>query len=170
MILSDKTIRARLNDGSIGIDPAPEDNCIQPASVDLTLGEYFINPSYSPDRWGDVDQVVLASRTFLLGATAERVRVPADCVGRVEGKSSLARLGLLVHITAGFLDPGFEGNITLEFYNVSEKGIVLRPGMKICQTSFELLDQTCERPYGSFGLNSHYTEEKAEGVIPSWIA
>lgn len=154
------------------ISPFKHSN-VQPASVDLTLSGVFIEPKglYFPidllDLNGTIDQerdylrqtadsYLLKPRTFVLGSTAEMVKVPPNLVGRVEGKSSLGRLGLLVHSTAGFIDPGFEGTITLEFYNLNPRRIWLHAGQKICQVSFTELTQECNHPYGSKDLDSKY--------------
>lgn len=177
-VLSDRTIKACLRGGRIGIDPLDE-NDIQPASVDLRLSAKFLLP-----RWGKVidpqedttvhydpfivqhDEWVIKAHEFFLGATFERIRLPSDVRGRVEGKSSLARLGLVVHVTGGFIDPGFEGPITLEMCNLSENHIILRPGMKICQLELTRLTTPADRPYGSPGLGSKYTNNE-DGPTPS---
>jgi dCTP deaminase len=126
---------------------------LQPASIDLTLGSRFRIPSGHKHRYVDLgqgappdlteeittDEFVLQAGEFALGETFERIYVPETCVGRLEGKSSLGRLGLIVHVTAGFFDPGFEGKGTLEFVNLLRIPIVLRPGVPICQISFQLL-------------------------------
>lgn len=172
MILSDGTLRAMLASGALELSPLDADQ-IQPASVDVTLGADFIvferpgvicdvDPSdRSTLRSREVtitegDQFRLAPGDFALGTTVETVGMPHDLVSRAEGKSSLARLGLLIHITAGFIDPGFRGQITLELHNVAPHALMLTPGMKIGQLSFERLDRPAERPYGSPGLGSRY--------------
>ena len=154
-------------DRRIVIDPLPEDGAIQPASIDLHLSRsillYPLNqteldplkPSelekydICPYYWLDADE-------FVLGSTIERVELPSDIYARVEGKSSLGRCGLQVHVTAGFIDPGFCGNITLEIKNVNMCIINLRPGMPIAQICFGRLDGRVVRPYGSDGLGSKY--------------
>ena len=158
-ILSDGTIRHHLDFPDrdyIKITPSPEDRAIQPASVDLTLGHEFIKSDgtvFSEEGW------VLHRGTFLLGTTVERVRIPDNIVGRVEGKSSLGRVGVLVHATAGFIDPGFEGCITLEFSNLSDRPFVLQAGMYICQISFSPLDKPALRPYGHRDLENSYQNQ-----------
>lgn len=141
---------------------------LQPASVDLRLGTKFL-------RFNGMKQTVdLANREaamvtathkdsyhlypggFVLATTIERVTLGSGVVGKVEGKSSLGRLGLTVHVTAGFVDPGFDGTITLEMHNVSPNPIILRPGLAICQIAFFEMKTPCERPYGSPGLGSRY--------------
>lgn len=154
-ILSDRSIRYHINTplSTLVIDPSPEDQAIQPASVDLRLDSNFINPDGSTI---ESDSVWLHRGNFLLGSTVERVRIPDDMVGRVEGKSSLGRVGVQIHATAGFIDPGFEGNITLEFANLSPNSFELKKGMYICQISFSHLDYPATRPYGTPELGSNY--------------
>jgi dCTP deaminase len=180
VILSDRTLREELANGRIVIDPLDEAN-IQPSSIDLTLDRFFrlfMNHSY---RVIDVkedqedltelveikeeDAFILHPGEFVLGATAEMIGLPDDLVGRLEGKSSLARLGLLIHSTAGFCDPGFRGHVTLEFSNVANLPITLYPGMKIGQISFETMTTPADRPYGSDGMRSKYQGQR--GPTPS---
>jgi dCTP deaminase len=132
---------------------------VRPASIDLTLSDTFRVPRggklhLDGNRLPETTEVRkaqwrhwLPSGDFVLGATAERVRVPTDLVGRIEGKSSLGRVGLTAHITAGYLDPGFEGHVTLEMGNHWPWDLVLYAGQPICQVSFEHLDETTEKPY-----------------------
>ena len=171
MVLSDRTLRERLAAGSIVVTPFEPDH-VQPASIDLRLDERFLvfdaargaaidlaDPPAELMREvkaSDADPFVLHPGQFALGATLESVGVPDDLVGRLEGKSSLGRLGLLIHSTAGFIDPGFAGQITLELGNVAALPLVLRPGMRIGQISFLQMTSAAERPYGSTGLGSHY--------------
>jgi dCTP deaminase len=171
MVLSDRTIKELLASGRIVIDPCdPED--IQPSSVDLHLGprfQVFRNSRYpyidpQVEQLGLMDLVeasvgepfVLHPGEFVLGATVERVVLPNDVVARLEGKSSLGRLGLLIHSTAGYVDPGWEGTLTLELSNVANLPIVLTPGMAIGQISFMRMTTPVDRPYGSPGLGSRY--------------
>lgn len=171
MVLSDRTIKELLASGRIVIDPLdPED--IQPSSVDLHLGERFLvfhnsrYPYIDPNReqeglMGMVsatagDPFVLHPGEFVLGTTVERVILPDDLVARLEGKSSLGRLGLLIHSTAGYVDPGWDGALTLELSNVANLPIVLTPGMPIGQISFTRMTTPVDRPYGSEGLGSRY--------------
>jgi dCTP deaminase len=171
VILSDRTLRERLVAGTIGIDPFDAD-AVQPASVDLRLGDafrVFTRHNYGfvdvaadqPDLTEAVgvppgDSFVLHPGEFALGSTVERVSVPADLVGRLEGKSSLGRLGLIIHSTAGYIDPGFRGQITLELSNLATVPIMLYPGMRIAQISFLTMTTPAERPYASPGLHSKY--------------
>lgn len=171
MILSDEKIRefmARSNDPLV-ITPPPSDLCHQPASVDLTLSNGFmrlpagarIDPRNPPalQRYEVPAQVsfTLRPHDFVLASTVEYVRIPRDLVAIVEGKSSLARIGLKVHVTAGYIDPGFEGNITLELCNMSgNNDIELMPGMRISQLAFHRVDGKVQRPYGHPDLKSKY--------------
>ena len=171
MVLSDRSIREALDNGSIVIDPLG-DGCIQPSSVDLHVDQYFRTFKNHTSRVIDVreDQeeltelvdvgpdtpFILHPGEFVLGATLERVTLGDDIVSRLEGKSSLGRLGLQVHSTAGFIDPGFDGHVTLELANVANLPITLYPDMKIGQMSFMNLDQPAEKPYGSGALGSKY--------------
>lgn len=181
MILSDRTIREALAAGRIVIDPLDE-GCIQPSSVDLHLDRFFRVFRNHHTRVIDVKQrqddlteeveikspdeaFMLHPGEFVLGSTLERVGVPDDLVGRLEGKSSLGRLGLLIHSTAGFIDAGFEGHVTLELSNVATLPITLYPGMKIGQVSFLRMTTTAEVPYGSTSLGSKYKGQR--GPTPS---
>ena len=171
MVLSDRSIAQALDDGRIVIDPLGED-CIQPSSVDLHVDQYFRTFRNHTSRVIDVreDQeeltelvdvgpdtpFILHPGEFVLGSTIERVALPDDLVARLEGKSSLGRLGLLIHSTAGFVDAGWDGHLTLELSNVANLPITLYPGMKIGQISFFEMTTAAERPYGSAGLGSKY--------------
>lgn len=172
MILSDGTIRTLLASGRLVIRPLEPDQ-VQPASVDVRLGDSFlvfrnhsaevIDPFERPADLMEkvsvgVDKAfVLHPGEFVLGTTKEQIGLPDDLVARVEGKSSLGRLGLLIHATAGFVDPGWApGQITLELSNVATLPIKLWPGMKIGQLSFHTLDAPAQRPYGHPELNSKY--------------
>lgn len=172
MILSDGSIRKLLADGRLAIDPL-EDLQIQPASVDVRLGSQFlvfrnhtcevIDPFSRPADLMDAVSVVdgqafvLHPGEFVLGTTLETIGLPDDIVARVEGKSSLGRLGLLIHATAGFVDPGWRSaQITLELSNVATLPIKLWPRMKVGQLSFHMLDRPAERPYGHPELDSKY--------------
>jgi len=171
MVLSDGTIRAEIEAGRIVLDPY-EPNNIQPASVDVRCDRLFrvFNNARYPyidvrkpmddltervEISGD-EPFILHPGEFVLGQTLERVTVPNDLVARLEGKSSLGRLGLLIHSTAGFIDSGFTGNITLELSNVANLPITIYHGMPIGQISFMRLDRAVERPYGADGMASKY--------------
>jgi dCTP deaminase len=154
MILSDVDIRAYLASGHIMIDPHPDDECIQPASIDLHLGCSFLDVN---GKDLGHDQLSLAPGQFALGCVDEWIELPNSIVAFLDGKSSLGRKGLLVHATAGLIDPGWRGRPTLEVANlVGDHEILLEAGMKICQIRFQLLSSPALRPYGSAGLGSHY--------------
>ena len=166
MILSDRTIREQIEAGRIVIDPF-DPECVQPSSVDLHVDSEFRVFANSRYAFIDVKQempgltelvevkpdepFILHPGEFVLGSTLERVSLPNDLVARLEGKSSLGRLGLLIHSTAGYVDPGWDGYLTLELSNVANLPITLYPGMKIGQISFFQLTTEAETPYGSAG-------------------
>lgn len=180
MVLSDRTIREQFSAGRIVIEPL-DFNDIQPSSVDLHLGDdfqVFRNSRYpyidpAREQVGLMEGVVasveepfvLHPGEFALGTTVERIGLPDDIVGRLEGKSSLGRLGLLIHSTAGYVDPGWQGRLTLELSNVANLPIVLTPGMKIGQISFSEMTTAVERPYGHPELGSKYQGQS--GATPS---
>jgi dCTP deaminase len=170
-VLADRDIRAELEAGRVRIDPYdPSD--LQPSSVDLHLDRsfrVFRNNRYpfidvrapQPDlteliQVEDDEPFILHPGEFVLGQTLEWVELPDDLVARLEGKSSLGRLGLLIHSTAGYVDPGWRGNLTLELSNVAKLPIALYFGMRIGQISFFRMSNPVERPYGSHGLGSKY--------------
>jgi len=171
MILSDKTIKEKIKEGCIVIKPFSEE-FLQPASYDLHLDKYFLVfnkeniPVIDVKKREDnlmrevvVDEkegFIIHPGEFVLANVKEITGVDAKHVGRLEGKSSLGRIGLIIHATAGFLDPGNKLRMTLELANVSPLPIRIYPGMKIAQIAFESLDTECERPYGSKGLKSKY--------------
>ncbi len=170
-VLSDRDIRASIESGAVVIRPYdPKD--LQPSSVDLHLDRsfrVFRNNRYpyidvrqkQPDltelvRIEGDEPFILHPGEFVLGQTLEWVELPDDLVSRLEGKSSLGRLGLLIHSTAGYVDPGWKGNLTLELSNVANLPIALYRGMKIGQISFFKMSSAVERPYGSRELGSKY--------------
>jgi dCTP deaminase len=175
-VLSDGTILRYLQEERIRIDPW-DPMMVQPASVDLRLGDSFrvfhnhrataIDLRDPPSNLTEEvvipagEAFVIHPGEFCLGRTLEWVRIPDDIVARIEGKSSLGRLGLIVHATAGFCDPGFEGTLTLELNNLTRVPIRLYPGLPIAQLSFMTLDRAAQRPYGSPGLGSHYQGQRA---------
>jgi dCTP deaminase len=170
-VLSDVTIRELIDSGRIRIDPW-DPSMVQPASVDVRLGNSFrvfhnhriqsidlADPPRDLTEHVEIDkdgQFVIHPGEFVLGRTVELVELPDDIVSRIEGKSSIGRMGLVVHATAGFVDPGFRGTLTLEITNFNSVPIVLRPGLPIAQLSFMALDRPAERPYGHPELGSHY--------------
>ena len=170
MILSDRTIRSELASGRIVIDPLEPAN-VQPASVDVRLGNRFRVFTNASQPYIDVRELVdmtveeqvapntpffLHPREFVLASTLERVELPADILARLEGKSSLGRLGLLIHSTAGYVDPGWNGQLTLELSNVARLPIALYAGMRIGQLSFLRMTTPVERLYGDPSLRSRY--------------
>ena len=175
MLLSDRDIKAELDTERVRIDPY-DPGMIQPSSIDVRLDKYFrlfdnhkypvIDPAKDqPEltRLVEVDAedgFVLHPGEFVLGSTLETVSLPDDLAARVEGKSSLGRLGLLTHATAGFVDPGFSGHVTLELSNVATLPIILWPGMKIGQLCFFRLSSPAENPYGSAKYGSHYQGQR----------
>lgn len=179
-ILSDTEIENAYDAGRLKIDPFRLTQ-VQPASYDLRLGHHFreyitsdrrpIDPR-SPERRTKLDVLrgaevkTIRARSFLLASTEEYISLPDDIVGRVEGKSSLARMGLFVHVTAGFIDPGFDGHLTLELFNANHLPIQLIPGMKVCQISFEKLNTPAARPYGKGAYGSKYSGQ-SEGPVES---
>lgn len=155
--LVDWQIEAAIKDGTIGLEPFDPD-LIQPASIDVRLGEWFRSEHDLVFKapGGDCPEVMYAGQ-FLLAHTLETLRLPPDLAARVDGKSTIGRQGLAVHVTAGFVDPGFEGQLTLELVNHSQlKQFQLHPGMLIAQISFHTLDAVPRRPYGHPDLGSHY--------------
>jgi dCTP deaminase len=180
VLLSDRDLRKELESGRFGLDPF-DVAMLQPSSIDIRLDRFFrvfnntkythIDPSRQQDDLtslveADGDEpFVLHPGEFVLGSTFETVSLPDDLAGRLEGKSSLGRLGLLTHSTAGFIDPGFDGHITLELSNVANLPITLWPGMKIGQLCLFRLSSAAENPYGSTAAGSRYQGQR--GPTPS---
>ncbi|MCY3967613.1 MAG: dCTP deaminase [bacterium] len=174
MILSDVSIREMLQQGRIQIDPLTDD-AIQPSSVDLRIDRHFLVFRNHTEGLIDVKRnldaltepveiapegvFILHPGEFVLGATLERVQLPDNLVARLEGKSSLGRLGLLIHSTAGFVDAGWNGHLTLELSNVATLPITLYPGMKIGQISFIAMTTPAKNPYGSTEAKSKYQNQ-----------
>jgi dCTP deaminase len=175
-VLSDGTIRRLVAEGRMRIDPWDE-AMLQPASVDVRLGRSFrvfhnhrataIDLADPPTNLtehvavAEGESFVIHPGEFVLGRTEEWVELPDDIVSRIEGKSSVGRLGLIVHATAGFVDPGFKGTLTLEITNLTRVPIKLYAGLPIAQLSFMALDAPAEHPYGSQALGSHYQGQVA---------
>jgi dCTP deaminase len=180
MLLSDREIKASIAEGRLGLEPY-DAGLVQPSSIDVRLDRFFrvfnnsrythIDPALQQDDLTtqvephDDEPFVLHPGEFVLGSTLERVTLPDDLVARLEGKSSLGRLGLLIHSTAGFIDPGWDGHVTLELSNVANLPITIYRGMKIGQLSFVQLSEPAEKPYGSGGLGSKYQGQ--QGPTPS---
>jgi dCTP deaminase len=179
VVLSDRTIQRLLEEGRIEIDPY-DASLLQPSSVDVRVDRLFrvfrnnrapyIDVKAEQDltelvEIAEDEPFILHPGEFVLGSTLERVRLPDDLVARLEGKSSLGRLGLLIHSTAGFIDPGFDGHVTLELSNVANLPITIYHGMKIGQVSFMELSEPAAAPYGAGALGSKYQGQR--GPTPS---
>ena len=180
VILSDRSLREAIAAGRLVIDPL-DDDAIQPSSIDVRLDNRFRVFYTARHPYIDVkqpmedltelvevkpdDAFILHPGEFVLGSTLEQVGIPPDLAARLEGKSSLGRLGLMTHSTAGFLDPGFTGHVTLELSNVANLPITLYPGMRIGQIAVFQLTTAAERPYGSRGVGSKYQGQR--GPTPS---
>ena len=180
MILSDRSLREAIGAGRIVVEPF-DPSYIQPSSIDVRVdGLFRVFRNHTAgiidvklDLTGLTELVeipadgvfMLHPGEFVLGSTLERVAVPDDLVARIEGKSSLGRLGLLIHSTAGFIDAGFDGHITLELANVASLPITIYPGMKIGQISFMQMTTPADRPYGKGATGSKYQGQR--GPTPS---
>ena len=184
MLLSDRDIRAEIAAGRVGCEPFTE-SMIQPSSVDVRLDKIFrvfenhkysvIDPSIEqPELTREVitegdEPFILHPGEFVLASTYEVITLPDDIAGRLEGKSSLGRLGLLTHSTAGFIDPGFSGHITLELSNVANLPVKLFPGMKIGQLCLIKLSSPAEHPYGSEKYGSRYQGQRGPTASRSFL-
>jgi dCTP deaminase len=184
VLLSDKDIRAEIESGRVGVDPY-EPKMIQPSSIDVRLDKFFrvfenhkyevIDPSKEQPELtreievGNEEHFILHPGEFVLASTYEVVTLPDDIAARLEGKSSLGRLGLLTHSTAGFIDPGFSGHITLELSNVANLPVKLFPGMKIGQLCLVKLSSAAENPYGSAIYGSRYQGQRGPTASRSWL-
>src|SRR3954462_13966319 len=180
MLLSDRDLKAALADGRLGVVPYDE-GMVQPSSIDVRLDRYFrvfanhrythIDPASEQDDLTELlepegeEPFILHPGEFVLGSTLEVITLGNDLAARLEGKSSLGRLGLLTHSTAGFIDPGFSGHVTLELSNVATLPIKLWPGMKIGQVCIFRLSSPAEHPYGSAVYGSRYQGQR--GPTPS---
>ena len=184
MLLSDRDIRAEITAGRVAVEPF-EEAMIQPSSVDVRLDKFFrvfenhkysvIDPSIEQSELTrevvaeDGEAVILHPGEFVLASTYEIITLPDDIAGRLEGKSSLGRLGLLTHSTAGFIDPGFSGHITLELSNVANLPVKLFPGMKIGQLCLIKLSSPAEHPYGSAKYGSRYQGQRGPTASRSFL-
>jgi len=184
VLLSDRDLRSELADGRLLVDPL-DPSLIQPSSIDVRMDRMFrvfnnsrythIDPAQQQDELtqmvevADGDPFVLHPGEFVLAATLERFALPDDLAGRLEGKSSLGRLGLLTHSTAGFIDPGFDGHITLELSNVANLPITLWPGMKIGQLCLFRLSSPAENPYGSQAVGSKYQGQRGPTASRAYL-
>jgi dCTP deaminase len=184
VLLSDRDIKSEIEKGRVKVEPF-EQAMIQPSSVDVRLDRFFrvfenhkysvIDPSIEqPDLTREVavgpdEDFILHPGEFVLASTYEIITLPDDIAGRLEGKSSLGRLGLLTHSTAGFIDPGFSGHITLELSNVANLPVRLHPGMKIGQLCLIKLSSPAEHPYGSALYGSRYQGQRGPTPSKSWL-
>lgn len=184
MLLSDRDINAEINSGRVKVEPF-DAAMVQPSSVDVRLDRFFrvfenhkysvIDPSIEqPDLTREIavdpdEDFILHPGEFVLASTYEVITLPDDIAGRLEGKSSLGRLGLLTHSTAGFIDPGFSGHITLELSNVANLPVKLYPGMKIGQLCLIKLSSPAEHPYGSALYGSRYQGQRGPTASKSWL-
>jgi len=184
MLLSDRDIRAEITAGRVAVEPFAE-SMVQPSSVDVRLDRFFrvfenhkysvIDPSIEQSELTREvvvepnEHFILHPGEFVLASTYEIITLPDDIAGRLEGKSSLGRLGLLTHSTAGFIDPGFSGHITLELSNVANLPVKLFPGMKIGQLCLIKLSSPAEHPYGSAVYASRYQGQRGPTASRSWI-
>jgi len=163
MILSDIDIIRHINNNIFLVNPFnPE--YLQPASVDLHLNNDLMTVD------GDLIDIsnnsyFLKPNEFILGSTIEKIKLPQNIVGHVDGRSSIGRLGILVHVSAGYIDPCFEGNVTLELCNLSNRPFELKVGQSLCQIIFEMLSSPCQRGYGHEDLNSKY--QNSNGTVRS---
>ena len=184
MLLSDRDIAAEINAGRVKVEPF-EPKMIQPSSVDVRLDRFFrvfenhkysvIDPSIEQSELTREvavtggEHFILHPGEFVLASTYEVITLPDDIAGRLEGKSSLGRLGLLTHSTAGFIDPGFSGHITLELSNVANLPVKLFPGMKIGQLCLIKLSSPAQHPYGSAVYGSRYQGQRGPTPSKSWL-
>lgn len=184
MLISDRDIRQEIADGRIVLEPYDE-SMIQPASVDVRIDRFFrlfdnhkyphIDPAQRQEDLTRLVEVapnepfILHPGEFVLGSTYEKVTLPDDVAARLEGKSSLGRLGLLTHSTAGFIDPGFSGHVTLELSNMATLPIMLWPGSKVGQLCFFRLSSPTEHPYGSSAYGSRYQGQRGPTASRSYL-
>lgn len=180
MLLSDRDLRDAIDSGRLVVDPY-EPDLLQPSSLDVRLDRHLLvwmdggpidparEPEMLPVEIPDGETFALAPRQMVLASTVEHVKLGDDLAARVEGKSSLGRLGLAVHVTAGFIDPGFAGHITLEIVNMAPRSVVLHPGMRIGQLCAFTLSSPVERPYGAAGVGSHYQGQRGPTASRSWV-
>jgi len=178
-ILSDQDLKEYMKNKKIIIDPLKDEEQIQPSSVDMRLGDEFkvfkvirkpyIDPKDDEDLASYMESIIVENNNafiihpgeFALATTYEYVKVPNDLVARVEGRSSMGRLGVTMHVTAGYIDPGFEGKITLEISNIGAMPVALYPGQRVCQLVFETMTNPAEKPYGHPDRNSKYMGQKS---------
>lgn len=184
MLLSDRDLRSAIQTGDLVLDPFDE-AMIQPSSIDVRLDRLFrvfnnskythIDPKLPQEELTTLVEVdgdepfILHPGEFVLGSTLEHVTIPADLAGRLEGKSSLGRLGLVTHATAGFIDPGFTGHITLELSNAANLPIALYPNMKVGQLALFRMTSAAESPYGTGALGSKYQGQRGPTASKAYL-
>lgn len=194
MILSDRDIKSRILKGDIVVESPNNDHLanIHASSLDLRLGKYFkiydhtkyaVLDPLQPETFKDIARLIevddervpfiVQPGEFVLGVTMEKIKIPDDMVARVEGRSSLGRLGIIIHSTAGFVDAGFEGTITLEITNINRMPVALYPGMRVCQLAFEEMSSAAEVPYHKKGSSKYqgqvYPEESKIASDPEFL-
>ena len=178
MILTDQTILKKMQNQEIKIEPLPKPEQIQPSSIDLRLGNEYLSPIHEQATIDiknnepkyekmEANAIILPANEFILATTIETITLPANIIARVEGRSSVGRLGIAIHVTAGFIDAGFTGQITLEIKNLSQNNIMLHEGMRICQIVFEELDTNPKRVYGECG-NKYQGQKGVTGSLLYW--
>lgn len=178
MILTDKQILNKIEKREIIIEPKPTSEQIQPSSLDLRLGNEFwqmikqeevIDPRNNEPKYNPINAnaIIIPSNEFILGVTKEHIEIPSNLCARVEGRSSLGRLGLTVHVTAGFIDAGFKGQIVLEIKNLSLNSILLYEDMRVAQLVFEELTDEPNRVYGECG-NKYQNQKGVVGSLIYW--
>lgn len=181
-ILSDIDIKKALDEEKIVIDPIIDEKQIQPSSVDLRIGNKFkgfkiitkpfIDPFDETDLESYMEEITIDEKQpfiihpgeFTLATTYETIKLPSDIVARVEGRSSIGRLGITMHVTAGYIDPGFEGKITLEISNIGKMPVALYPGQRVCQIVFETMTSPSVKPYGHKSRDSKYMNQEGPQV------
>jgi len=184
MLLSDRDILAEVTEGRIALEPW-DPAMLQPSSIDVRLDRFFrvfenhryphIDPAEEQPELtrlievGDEEAFVLHPGEFVLGSTYEKVTLPSDVAARLEGKSSLGRLGLMTHSTAGFIDPGFSGHVTLELSNMATLPVMLWPGSKVGQLCFFRLTSETEHPYGSGAYGNRYQGQRGPTASRSYL-
>jgi len=178
MILNDNTIIEKINKKELIIEPRPTNEQIQPSSLDLRLGNEFwqmikqeevLDPRNNEPKYNviNANAIVIPPNEFVLAHTKEWIEIPANLCARVEGRSSIGRLGVTIHVTAGFIDAGFKGQIVLEIKNLSPNSILLHEDMRICQLIFEELNEKCNRSYGECG-NKYQNQKGVVGSLIYW--
>jgi len=158
VLLSDGTLKKLIEEGELGIDPEPDEIQYQPGSIDFRLGDNYSN-EHTGEIYNNVDKMVIEPGKFYLSHTQEVIEVPDDLSVMISGRSSFGRKGLIIHATAGWVDAGFKGDVTLEIFNLSNTPIVIAPGQRVGQMMFFKMDAPAEEPYGE-KKDSKYQEQR----------